>query len=65
VLACNASVQLCATTQSFGGGSKVIGIANAATAPTSNPSGGGVLYAEGGALKWRGSGGTVTQLAPA
>jgi len=36
-----------------------------ATAPSSNASGGGYLYSEGGALKWRGSGGTVTQLAGA
>lgn len=50
---------------SFGGGEGVIFIANRTTAPTSNPSGGGVLYAEGGALKWRGSGGTVTTIANA
>jgi hypothetical protein len=33
--------------------------------PTGNPSGGVVVYAEAGALKCRGSGGTVTTLAPA
>lgn len=33
--------------------------------PSTNPSGGGVLYSEGGALKWRGSGGTITTIAPA
>ena len=38
-------------------------IANAGTVPTTNPSGGGVLYSEGGALKWRGSSGTITTLA--
>jgi len=53
------------TTGEFGGGAKVIGIANAATAPSSNPTGGGVLYAEAGALKWRGSSGTVTTIASA
>lgn len=52
-------------TGSFGGGAKVIFIANATTAPTTNPSGGGVLYCEGGALKYRGSSGTVTTIAPA
>jgi hypothetical protein len=36
-----------------------------ATAPTTNPTGGGVLYAEGGALKWRGSSGTITTIAAA
>jgi hypothetical protein len=49
----------------FGSGVGVIGIANAPTAPTTNPTGGGVLYAEGGALKWRGSSGTVTTIAGA
>jgi len=49
----------------FGGGVKVIGIANATTVPTTDPSGGGVLYCEGGALKYRGSSGTVTTIAPA
>lgn len=49
----------------LGSGSGVISIANATTAPTTNPSGGGVLYCEGGALKFRGSSGTVTTIAPA
>lgn len=48
----------------FGGGKGVIGIGNRALVPGSNPIGGGVLYAESGALKWRGSSGTVTQIAP-
>lgn len=34
-------------------------------APTANPTGGGVLFADAGALKWRGSGGTVTTIAAA
>jgi hypothetical protein len=51
------------TTDQFGDGVKVIGIANATTVPTSNPSGGGVLYVDGGALKYRGSSGTVTTIA--
>jgi hypothetical protein len=50
---------------SLGGGAGVVFIANAATAPTSNPSGGGVLYVESGALKFRGSSGTVSTVAPA
>ena len=50
---------------SFGGGQKVIAIPNAGVVPTTNPSGGGVLYVEAGALKWRGSSGTVTTIAPA
>lgn len=50
---------------SFGSGTGVIGIENASLNPSTNPSGGGVLYADGGALKWRGSGGTVTTMGPA
>lgn len=45
-----------------GGGKGVIAMANAGV-PTANPVGGGVLYAEAGALKWRGSAGTVTTIA--
>jgi hypothetical protein len=49
---------------SFGGGSKVIFIGNG-TAPSSNPTAGGILYVEAGALKYRGSSGTVTTIAAA
>lgn len=49
----------------FGSGDVVISIANAATVPTTNPSGGGILYCQGGALKYRGSSGTVTTLGAA
>lgn len=42
----------------------VVSIQNT-TAPSTNPTGGGFLYSEGGALKWRGSSGTVTTIAPA
>jgi hypothetical protein len=53
------------TSTEFGSGSKVIGIANATTVPTTNPTGGHVLYADAGALKGRGSSGTVTTIAAA
>ena len=49
----------------LGGGAGVIGIANAVTVPNANPTGGGVLYVEAGALKYRGSSGTVTTIANA
>ncbi len=49
---------------SFGSGVKVLFIADG-TAPSSNPSGGGILYVESGALKYRGSSGTVTTVASA
>lgn len=58
-------LSLFALNGSFGGGFKVIYIANRAAAPTSNPSGGGILYTESGALKYRGSSGTVTTIAAA
>ena len=46
----------------FGGGQGVIGIKNAVTVPTTNPTAAGLLYVEGGALKYRGSSGTITVL---
>lgn len=58
------SVQVGSATEDFGGGVGVVGIANATTVPTSNPSG-GVLFVQSGALKYRGSSGTVTTIAAA
>lgn len=58
------NVSLC-DNGSFGGGSKVVFIADTTGAPGSNPTGGGILYVESGALKFRGSGGTVTTIANA
>jgi hypothetical protein len=52
-------------TDDYGSGTGVIGVANASVTPSTNPSGGGVLYVESGALKYRGSSGTVTTLAVA
>ncbi len=52
-------------TNDLGGGTGVIGIHNAATVPTTNATLGGVLYCEAGALKYRGSAGTVTTLGAA
>lgn len=49
---------------SYGSGVGVIFIANG-TAPSGTPSGGGILYVESGALKYKGSSGTVTTLAAA
>lgn len=50
---------------SYGSGVGAVALANATTVPTTNPTGGGVLYSEAGALKWRGSSGTITTIAPA
>jgi hypothetical protein len=52
-------------TESFGSGVKVINIGNATTVPTTDPTGGGILYVEAGALKYRGSSGTSTTIANA
>jgi hypothetical protein len=43
-------------------GEGVIAIANASVVPSGTPTGGGVLYVEGGALKYKGSSGTITTL---
>jgi len=53
------------TIDQFGSGTGVLGIANATTAPTVAPTGGGVLYASAGALHWLGSSGTDTVIAAA
>lgn len=50
---------------SFGGGVLTTFLPNSTTVPTTNPTGGGILYVEAGALKFRGSSGTVTTIAPA
>ena len=51
--------------QTDGSGKGVVNIFNAPTAPTTNPTGGGILYVVAGALTWRGSSGTVTTIAVA
>jgi hypothetical protein len=49
----------------MGGGEGCTFIADSTVVPTSNPTGGGYLYVESGALKWKGSSGTVTIIASA
>lgn len=49
-------------TGSFGSGVGVVFVANAATAPTTDPSGGVLLYAEGGILKVRDPAGNIVNL---
>jgi hypothetical protein len=49
----------------FGGGAGAIVIADASAAPTSDVPGAGILYVQDGALKYRGSSGTVTVIASA
>jgi hypothetical protein len=59
------NVQLLSATKSFGGGSGVIGMAVATTAPTSNPATGFIFYVDPADNKYkcRGSSGTITTLA--
>ncbi|WP_158778533.1 hypothetical protein [Streptomyces cellulosae] len=60
------ALQLGSTSADLGGSSGVvISIKNATTAPTTNPTGGGNLWVEAGALKYKGTSGTVTNFAPA
>jgi hypothetical protein len=60
------SLQLGSTSTDFGSANGVvISMKNVTAAPTTNPTGGGILYVEAGALKYRGSSGTVTTIAPA
>lgn len=50
---------------SYQGMQRGIFIENAVAVPTGNPTGGGFLYVEAGALKYRGSSGTVTTIGAA
>lgn len=60
------NIVLCANAepafQSMDGG---VYLSNANVVPAGDPTGGGYLYAEAGALKWRGTSGTVTTIAAA
>lgn len=53
------------TNASYGGGVKVIGIDNASTLPTSNPVGGGILFCDAGALKYKGTSSAIATISPA
>ena len=46
-------------------GTPALEIRNCTLAPSTNPTNGGVLYVQAGALKYRGSAGTVTVIKPA
>lgn len=61
----NVSLVLGSTASSYGSGTGVIFIANRGAAPSGTPSGGGILYVEAGALKYKGSSGTPTTIAVA
>jgi hypothetical protein len=56
------NIQVGSTVQDFGGGAVVVGIKNATTVPTTNPTGGIILYSEGGVLKYRDPSGAIYSL---
>lgn len=56
------SLQVGASSADLGGGAGVISIKDATTVPTTNPTGGGILYMQANQLKLRDSAGTVTPL---
>jgi hypothetical protein len=56
------NIQFFSGTAAYAGGAGVMGIANATTAPTSNPTGGGILYVNAGALTYRGTGGSAATI---
>lgn len=56
------NIQVGSTVQDFGAGAVVIGLKNATTVPTTNPSGGVIIYAEGGVLKYRDPTGSIFTL---
>ena len=58
-------MQLFTNTMDIGSGINVLGRHNATTVPTGNATNGGILYVESGALKYRGSSGTVTVIGTA
>lgn len=57
-----ANTQIGGATMTVGGGYGVMGVTNAAIVPTTNPTGGVVVYSEAGVLKWRSPAGTVYDL---
>jgi hypothetical protein len=57
------SIQVGSASADLGGGAGVISIKNRSTAPTTNPTGGVILYAESDVLKYRDPGGVVRTIA--
>lgn len=49
----------------FHSGQGILFLGDRSALPSADPTGGGYLYSDSGALKWRGSSGTITPIAPA
>lgn len=58
----SSNIQVGSTVQDFGAGSVVVGLKNATTVPTTNPTGGVIIYSEGGVLKYRDPNGSIFSL---
>jgi hypothetical protein len=56
------NLQVGSTVQDFGAGAVVIGLKDATTVPTTNPTGGVIIYSEGSVLKYRNSAGSIFSL---
>lgn len=54
--------QIGGTSTTFGSGSGVLGLTNATTVPTTNPTGGIAIYSDSGVLKWRDTSGNIYPL---
>jgi hypothetical protein len=61
----NRNVALAANLGSYGGGQAVVFLGNAAAAPSSSPTGGGLLFVDSGALKYRGTSGSTQNIVSA
>lgn len=60
------AIQVGSASSDFGAGTgSMLSMKNATAVPSTNPTAGGIIYIEAGALKYRGSSGTVTVVAPA
>jgi hypothetical protein len=56
------NMSLLTNTKSYGGGIGVVYMPNANTVPTTNPTGGAIVYMDSGVLKWRDTAGNVYTL---
>ncbi len=61
----NGNISLGSVAPVWNGGAGILFVSNAFALPTANPTGGGYLYVDTGALKYRGSSGTITMIAAA
>jgi hypothetical protein len=61
-IATQRNVGLATGSGSYGGGQAVVFIGNATAVPSSDPTGGGIIYVDAGALKYKGTSGTAATI---